>query len=133
MIIWKQTRNAQQLAPENEKQYWKLNNCWLDKKTELLVWAKQQSGPTRNSKVPTTDHCTCLKTLVYWQNDRVHEPILVKKHKESCEQRPLCLSHLSKTQPRKTCLHCSKLLMGHSRPGRGILFSCSHLRDINMS
>lgn len=27
----KLTRDAQQLAPEKEKQYWKSNNCWLNK------------------------------------------------------------------------------------------------------
>lgn len=36
----KLTREARQLASENEKQYWKSNNCCFDKKEKALVWAK---------------------------------------------------------------------------------------------
>lgn len=42
----KLTSNAQQLALEKEKQYWKSNNCWFDKKSELWF------GPNNNLALP---------------------------------------------------------------------------------
>ena len=62
----KLTRDTQQLAPEKEKQYWKSNNYWIDKKSKLWF------GPNNNLTLPEILKfplltSTCIKPLVCWQ------------------------------------------------------------------
>ena len=53
----KLTRDAQDLAPEKEKQYWKPNNWWFDKKRELCL------GPNTNPVLPETLKFLLLATV----------------------------------------------------------------------
>lgn len=64
------TRNAQLLAPEKEKQCWKLNNCWLDKKTDSWF------GPSNNLVLPEILKFPLLTTahaLSHWSTGKMTE------------------------------------------------------------
>ena len=53
----KLTRDTQQLATEKEKQYWKSNYCWFDKKKELWF------GPNDDPVLPETLKFPLLTTV----------------------------------------------------------------------
>lgn len=49
-------------------------------KRESSDLTKQQPSHTGDSKIPSPPHWTCNKLLIYCQNDKLHESVLVKKH-----------------------------------------------------
>ena len=60
----KLARDAQKLASKKEKQNWKFNNCWFDKKRKL--WFRPNNNQVLpDTKVPNPHHCTCIKPLAY--------------------------------------------------------------------
>lgn len=61
----KQVKEAQQLASEKDKN--KTDDPIIIGliKRKVLVQAKKQLGSTRDSKIPTPDYCTCIKSLVH--------------------------------------------------------------------
>lgn len=64
----KLTRDAQKLAPEKEKQYWKSNNCRFDKKRELGL------GPNNNPLLPEIlkfPLLTVVHALNHWSTDKI--------------------------------------------------------------
>ena len=64
----KLAREAQQLASEKEKQDWKLNNCWLDKKRKLWF------GPNNNQVLPEAlkfPVLTIVHAINHWSTDKM--------------------------------------------------------------
>ena len=57
--LGKLAREAKQLDPEKEKQEWKFNNCWFDKKRKL--WFGPNNNPVLlETKIPTSQQC-CMR------------------------------------------------------------------------
>ena len=61
----KLAREAQQQASEKEKQDWRLNNCWFDKKRKLLF------GPNNIPLLPETLQSLHRHTLTHWSTDKI--------------------------------------------------------------
>lgn len=63
----KLAREAQQLASEKEKQDWKSNNCWFDKKTKL--WFRSNNKPVllQTLKFPVL---TTIHTSNHWSTEK---------------------------------------------------------------
>ena len=64
----KLAREAQQLVSEKEKQDWKFNNCWLDKKRKLWF------GPNNNPVLPETLKfllITIVPAINHWSTNKM--------------------------------------------------------------
>lgn len=58
-------------------------------------------GATRNSKIFTPYHCTCIEPLVHWQNDSIHEPIWWENIKKAAKSAYLACPTCPKYNPGK--------------------------------
>ena len=64
------------------------------KKEKLLIRTKYHPSPSRNSKILIANHYTCIKQLVYSQNDSIHVSVLVRNINKATKKSLLYLSHL---------------------------------------